>query len=293
MDTQPFVDWYTSRRIRVSGRAPSPHTLRTKRSRINQIARTMGAETLESLGNILSSRQAVDGLLDRFAGTISPGSQRIVVDALADFARYCEAMGWPVPPLTKNDRPGPNPPKPIVVYTDAEIERLLLHARPVYGPRWELFLETLVGTGRRISEVLGLEFAWLNTSATPPHFHLPTTKNGQQAYVVLSERLASLWTPQTVQELQTAPPRLIKRDLLTYPFPWTYQVAHRIFTTYCERVGVESRGFHCFRHTKATEMLARGVPIQAVSAILGHASVATTDRIYNHTSALSYAQYVQ
>ena len=82
------------------------------------------------------------------------------------------------------------------------------------------------------------------------------------------------------------------RDPAVYPFPWTYPVAHRIFSHYCKRVGVESRGFHNFRHTRATSMLARGVPIQAVSSLLGHSSVATTDKIYNHTSSLDFARYI-
>ncbi len=191
-ELQAFVDWYTSRRLRSTGRAPSPQTLRTKRSRLNQVARTLNATGLENLATILQSRQVLDAFLDGLAARVTPGTQRIVIDALADFGRYCAAMGWPVPPLTANDRPGPNPPKPIVVYTDAEASRrCCCTRRVVQGTRWWLFLETLIGTGRRISEVLGLEFGWLNLTADPPHFHLPTTKNGRQAYVPLNAHLAA------------------------------------------------------------------------------------------------------
>ena len=45
------------------------------------------------------------------------------------------------------------------------------------------------------------------------------------------------------------------------------------------------------QHTDAAEMLARGVPVQAVSAMLGHSSIATTDRRYNHCDALTFAHY--
>jgi integrase len=192
-----------------------------------------------------------------------------------------------------NDRPGPNPRKPIVVYTAEEIETLLRHAAVVHDKRWYLFLATLVDSGRRVGEVLGLEFAWLNATSETPHFHLPTTKNGNQAYVPLSNRLQSLWTEDMVAWLRENHRGQFKRDVQLYPFPWTYQVAHRNFRHYCKKVGVESRAFHCFRHTKATEMIARGVPIQAVSALLGHANVGTTDAIYNHTTALTFSDYLE
>lgn len=292
MDTEQFERWYISRRLRVAGRPPSPQTVRTKRSRINQVARTLNATGLENLATLLASRQALDGLLDSIAARVTPGSARVIVDALGDFAKYCEAMGWPVPPLTANDRPAPNPQKPIVIYTEEEIATLLCHAEVVHGYRWKLLLETLVGTGRRISEVLDLEWGWLNLSAETPHFHLPNTKNGAQAYVPLSMHLVQLWGDSKCGDLKLGIGRY-KRNAALYPFPWTYPVAQRNFGRYCARVGVESRGFHCFRHTRATNLLARGVPIQAVSAILGHSSVATTDKLYNHTSALSYGHYVE
>lgn len=42
------------------------------------------------------------------------------------------------------------------------------------------------------------------------------------------------------------------------------------------------KGFHSFRHTHASELLAAGVPIVDVSRRLGHARVSTTLDIYGH-----------
>ena len=86
--------------------------------------------------------------------------------------------------------------------------------------------------------------------------------------------------------------RTRNRSQAVYVFPWSYQNAYDRFGDYCTRTGLPNRGFHCFRHTKATELLARGVPIQAVSALLGHASLATTDRRYHHATTLDYAGYL-
>lgn len=63
-----------------------------------------------------------------------------------------------------------------------------------------------------------------------------------------------------------------------------------MFLRLCQVSGVEHRGFHCLRHTKATQMLAQGVPLAAVSSLLGHASVATTDRIYSRAHSLDYVR---
>jgi len=44
--------------------------------------------------------------------------------------------------------------------------------------------------------------------------------------------------------------------------------------------GVGRRRFHASRHTAATLLLDAGVPLEVVSAILGHASLAITADVY-------------
>jgi site-specific recombinase XerD len=62
---------------------------------------------------------------------------------------------------------------------------------------------------------------------------------------------------------------------------------------FTERLGLANRGgLHKLRHSKATQLLAEGVPIHAVARLLGHASVSTTMRAYDGTSSLSFASYL-
>jgi integrase len=49
-----------------------------------------------------------------------------------------------------------------------------------------------------------------------------------------------------------------------------------------KRAGLPQIRFHDLRHTAATLLLARGVPVKVVSEMLGHADIAITLRIYAH-----------
>lgn len=289
-----FIEWYKGRVLRTRGKVPAPSTLESKRSRLSVICTAGGLQDLSVLGTLASDRTQVECLLDKLALRMTSGAMRHCVDVLRDFVPYAIAQGWmSVDALRAEDTPPRNPQKPITVYTVDEVELLLTAARG-RSLRWWAFLTTVADSGRRVGEVLRLRWEWLNLDADIPHFNLPTTKNGRQQYVPLSKRLREeVFTPQHIGQLRTEEvTRFRTGNPLEQPFPWSYTSVDKMLARHCRRVGVENRGFHNFRHTKATEMLGRGVPIQAVSSLLGHASVATTDRIYNHATSLNFAHYI-
>lgn len=49
----------------------------------------------------------------------------------------------------------------------------------------------------------------------------------------------------------------------------------------CDRAGVRRVGWHLLRHTFASRVVSRGVPIRTLQKLLGHASITTTER-YAH-----------
>ena len=159
--------------------------------------------------------------------------------------------------------------------------------------RFWAFLCTVADTGRRVGEVLGLEWEALRLDSETPHFDLPHTKTKRQAYVPLTRRLTDeVFTPPNVARLKSKGNPMLKRSVDTFPFPYTYQTVQIRLRVLCDVANVTHRGWHCFRHTGATELLARGVPLHAVSSLLGHSAVSTTDRLYNHATTLDYARYV-
>jgi integrase len=60
------------------------------------------------------------------------------------------------------------------------------------------------------------------------------------------------------------------------------EVVTRMFHVHREAAGIPQGRLHDVRHSVASLWLSRGVPIVVVSARLGHASAATTLRVYSH-----------
>lgn len=144
--------------------------------------------------------------------------------------------------------------------------------------------------------MLSLRWDWLRLEETPPYFELPVNKSRRPQLIPLTQKLSqTIFTDENVLKLmheERTGRRAFHRSPLEYPFPWAYATVNLRFRTFCEVVGVPNRGFHTFRHTKITGRLASGVPIHAVAALAGHASVSTTDRRYNHSTALNYVNYL-
>ena len=56
-----------------------------------------------------------------------------------------------------------------------------------------------------------------------------------------------------------------------------YAVVRRVFARAGIRGGAERKGIHILRHTVASRMLSRGVPLTTISTVLGHADKHSTD----------------
>lgn len=293
-----FAD-YSLRLKHKTSYAPAVSTLRTKEGHLSTVARLAGISTDDehaatlAFAELLSDRSRVVQVLDAVNARMTSGGARYVVFTLLDYAEYVGrtlADGDWTYALTKQDVPPANPMKPVRTFTPDEVEVLVSAARGI-SLRWFAFVATLADSGRRPGEVLNLEWSWSRLDATPPHFVLPTTKTHRPQAVVLTERLMrDVFTPRNCERLRGEQSKRYARSPELYVFPFTYTTANARWVRFTQTLGLSHRGgLHKFRHSKATQLLAAGVPIHTVARLLGHASVATTMRTYDGTSALTFA----
>lgn len=291
-ENQEFMRWYDARVTRRMGYAPAAETLRAKRARLSSCLAITGCPTVERLASLLTDRGAAETVLDRMHARYAPVYVQGLVRTLLDVADFGRAMGWQdYCALRQQDVPTKLPRRSIEVYSESEVELIVSAARG-QGLRWYALMATLADTGRRISEVLSLEWNRLHLDDPVPFFDLPTTKNKQQQYVPLSRRLREdVFTAENIATLRI-PERRFGRDTGQHPFPWSYGAVQDRFERYCRTVGVPHRGLHNLRHAMCTHLLARGAPIHAVQHLAGHSSVSTTERLYSHVTSLDFAEYL-
>ncbi len=74
-------------------------------------------------------------------------------------------------------------------------------------------------------------------------------------------------------------------NLWGQPFghPWGYPAVYDLVLRLRRATGVDFDP-HWYRHSYATRLLRRNTPIEVVSTLLGHSSIATTLGVYGHLS---------
>jgi len=152
---------------------------------------------------------------------------------------------------------------------DAEAERLLNSCSEALRP----IVLCALHTGMRKGELLGL--TWDAVDLTNGCIRLKLTKSGKARAVPLNE---TLWT--LLSGLRT------RLDV-----PWVFHDAagtprrdtQYLFSAACKGAGLTDFHFHDLRHTFASWLMMRGVPLATVSKLLGHASPTMTLR-YAHLS---------
>jgi integrase/recombinase XerC len=293
---EDFLGWLTTQRVREFGAPPATNTLVSYRMRMRGVIRTGELADSMELATTLSSRASWCALLDRLYARQAPVTVKGSVMTVRRFGEFAVARGLiDSHAVERKDGPKSVPGKPVVIYREDEVAKLLLYAKARGNLRLWMLLTTLAETGRRVGEMLNLTFDDLKLDADPPHIDLPRTKT-RQCYVPLNRVLREeVWTEAhlaTLKDEKREGRRRFHKDPAVYPFPSDYKTIQYHLHGLCEAAEIPYRAFHVLRHTRATVLIGRGVPIAAVSSLLGHGNVATTDRIYSHVNALDFTRYI-
>jgi len=120
-------------------------------------------------------------------------------------------------------------------------------------------IATAIYTGMRYSELRRLQFEDVDKKGG--YITVKISKSGKFRRIPIHPKLAKVLTTWTV--------------------PFNFANWRRVFKRIKKRAGLEDIGWHTFRHSFASALVAQGVDIVSVSKLLGHASISTT-QIYSH-----------
>ncbi len=141
--------------------------------------------------------------------------------------------------------------------------------------RDKAILELLFTTGLRVSELCSLD---MDLDMTNLEFSI-RGKGSKVRVVFLNKEV--LETVDKYRKLMDSNPESMVSDKL---FQVTPRSVERIVKKYAIRAGISKKITpHILRHSFATTLLQNGADIRSVQAMLGHASIATT-QIYTHVT---------
>jgi len=176
---------------------------------------------------------------------------------------------------------------PVTVLTEDEAERLLAipDTSTTTGLREKAVLEVLYSTGIRLGELLALLPEDVDFEGGVLRVNLG--KGAKDRVVPLGDtasRFLKAYITQTRPYLARKGGEIKNLFLSHLGTPLSGTLVERMVTHAARRAGIERQVTpHTLRHTCATLMVRRGAPIQAVSLLLGHTDLSST-QIYTHVA---------
>lgn len=172
-----------------------------------------------------------------------------------------------------------------------------------------LFFKLVLDCGLRKGEALALTWADIDLEANPARLSVSKawTGNGKQGHLTQpktrgSRRVVPI-PPSTAQALRALREATVKAIgpniggvyVFSSPFanrPLESCAPNHALRRMCERAGIRPLRVHDLRHSYGSHLLAAGVPLEVVSARMGHANPTITLNVYRHLLKREHTGYL-
>ena len=269
--------------------------------------------TYNAIGDILVSKLtyrkiqafisslAQDGINQKTGLGLSEKTQKHYLTFISDVMLYAKRCGIIYDNPCRDITFTKSQKKEKEVYSLEEAKQLLALIDEKAPLNYSLFFNLLAYSGMRRGEALGLEYKDINfetsvlTICRTSNYHqgygvytdTPKTKSSYRSLYIQPKivGLIELLKTQQEQQAKDCGDLWVETDRLF--IKWNGQPLHpsapyKWLKRFCERENVSFKGLHSFRHFVASQALASGVDVKAVSSMLGHSQTSTTLNIYAH-----------
>ncbi len=271
----------------------SRFTVKNYRFYLLRFARTMQIVKPEQISRdvVKKYRLLLNQWEDRHGQPLAKSTQNYHMIALRSLLKY----------LAKEEIPGlapetvelmKMPDRQVDFLEAADLDTLLAQPRkaennPIIRLRDSAILETLFSTGLRVSELVNLRRNQVNTKKD----ELSVRGKGGKIRVVFLSPTARQAIQQYVEcrkdnalQLFIRHDRAGKQDSADEGKSLTARSVERMVHRYAQLAGITKHVTpHTMRHSYATDLLRNGADLRSVQALLGHASITTT-QIYTHVT---------
>lgn len=242
-----------------------------------------------TLDAVRQFRLWLNRLEDRHGEALKKNTQNYHLIALRAFLKYLAKRDI-VTLAPEKIELAKQPERHVEFLETKDVERLLEAPLKADGPdivrlRDRAILELLWSTGLRVSELCGLRLEDINFQRN----EFSVKGKGSKWRVVFFSEDAKAWVKKYIEARKDLCPTLFVghdraargRDELKGLTPRSVQ---RLVERYAKLAGItKSISPHTLRHSFATDLLMNGADLRSVQALLGHASVTTT-QIYTHVT---------
>ncbi|HBI17362.1 MAG: Tyrosine recombinase XerC [Candidatus Moranbacteria bacterium GW2011_GWF2_34_56] len=239
-----------------------------------------------NLNLIKKYRLYLNRLEDKKRGTLKKVTQNYHVIALRNFLKYLAKQDIVTLSAEKIDV-GKNLQQEMIFLSFEEIERIINEAngKSLKSLRDRAILEMLFSAGLRVSELSSLNIEQINLRTQ--EFSI-IGKGSKMRVVFISDSAKGALEKYLYRRTDIDPALFIRTNKIGFKkeddLRLTPRSIQRIVKFYSKKAGIiKDVHPHTFRHSFATDLLANGADIRSVQAMLGHASIATT-QIYTHVT---------